>query len=101
MHTADISSVATSPATSADTAAWGSRHAHDPTVVRDDDGTYYMFSTDSVANTDNIPAGVHVRTSTDLVSWTYAGTALNGVPGAAAEWAGAQGLWAPEVVRWA
>lgn len=93
MQTADISSAAT--------AAWGSRHAHDPTVVRDDDGTYYMFSTDSVANTDNIPAGVHVRTSTDLVSWTYAGTALDGVPGPAAEWAGAVGLWAPEVVRWA
>ncbi|MCD5341803.1 arabinan endo-1,5-alpha-L-arabinosidase [Arthrobacter sp. AK04] len=80
--------------------SWGARHAHDPTVVRDDDGTYYMFSTDAVANTRDIPSGVHVRTSADLVGWTYVGTALGEVPEAAAAWSGAQGLWAPEVVRW-
>ncbi|HEY9358356.1 MAG TPA: arabinan endo-1,5-alpha-L-arabinosidase [Arthrobacter sp.] len=96
MTTADI----TSADPSADPAAWGARHAHDPTVVRDDDGTYYMFSTDSVANSQHIPAGVHIRTSPDLVEWTYAGTAFDGVPGPAAEWSGAKGLWAPEVVRW-
>jgi arabinan endo-1,5-alpha-L-arabinosidase len=101
MTTADITRADPSAVDSAaDPATWGPRHAHDPTVVRDDDGTYYMFSTDSVANSDYIPAGVHIRTSKDLVSWTYAGTALNGVPGPAAEWAGAKGLWAPEVVRW-
>lgn len=75
-------------------------HAHDPTVVRADDGTYYMFSTDAVANSEAIPAGVHIRRSADLVDWTYTGTALDGVPGPAAEWTGAAGLWAPEVVRW-
>lgn len=79
---------------------WGARHAHDPTVVRDDDGTYYMFSTDAVANSTEIPAGVHVRSSPDLVEWTYRGTALDGVPSAASEWTGAKGLWAPDVVRW-
>ena len=81
-------------------ASWGSRHAHDPTVVQDDDGTYFMFSTDAVANAQDIPAGVHIRTSTDLVEWTYAGTAFDGVPQPAAAWSGAQGLWAPDVVRW-
>ncbi|MFJ6158546.1 family 43 glycosylhydrolase [Pseudarthrobacter sp. NPDC092184] len=80
--------------------SWGARHAHDPTVVQDDDGTYYMFSTDAVANSKHIPAGVHIRTSTDLVQWKYQGTAFDGVPGAAATWSGAQGLWAPDVVRW-
>ncbi|WP_461188440.1 arabinan endo-1,5-alpha-L-arabinosidase [Arthrobacter sp. Z4-13] len=80
--------------------SWGARHAHDPTVVRDDDGTYYMFSTDAVANTEDIPAGVHIRTSADLVEWTYIGTAFDGVPEAVAQWSGARGLWAPEVVRW-
>ena len=95
MTTADI----TSADPSADPAAWGARHAHDPTVVRDDDGTYYMFSTDSVANSEYIPIGVHIRTSSNLVEWTYAGTAFDGVPGPAAEWSGAKGLWAPEVVR--
>ncbi|WP_258804362.1 arabinan endo-1,5-alpha-L-arabinosidase [Pseudarthrobacter sp. NS4] len=86
--------------TSADPATWGARHAHDPTVVRDDDGTYFMFSTDAVANSQDIPSGVHIRRSPDLVQWTYAGTAFDGVPTAAAEWSGARGLWAPEVVRW-
>lgn len=79
---------------------WGARHAHDPTVVRGDDGTWYMFSTDAVANAADIPSGVHVRTSRDLVSWTFAGTALDGVPLRAFELTGAPGLWAPEVVRW-
>lgn len=79
---------------------WGVRHAHDPTVVRDADGAYYMFSTDAVANSEDIPAGVHIRTSTDLVAWQYTGTAFDGVPAPAAEWSGARGLWAPEVVRW-
>lgn len=88
------------PAPTAGSETWGARHAHDPTVVRDDDGTYYMFSTDAVANSTDIPAGVHVRSSPNLVDWTYLGTALDGVPDAAQEWSGARGLWAPEVVRW-
>ena len=79
---------------------WGARHAHDPTVVRDDDGVWYMFSTDAIAGAESVPAGVHVRTSPDLVEWTFRGTALDGVPDAAREWTGAAGIWAPEVVRW-
>jgi arabinan endo-1,5-alpha-L-arabinosidase len=81
-----------------DTSTWGGRHVHDPTVVRDDDGTYWMFSTD--ARSDGpVRAGVQVRTSRDLVRWTFHGWALDGVPGPAADWSGAQGLWAPDVVR--
>ncbi len=83
-----------------DTTTWGARHAHDPTIVRGDDGLWYMFSTDAAAGVDRVPAGAHVRTSPDLVDWTFRGTALDGVPEAAAEWSGAVGLWAPEVVRW-
>ena len=78
--------------------AWGGRHVHDPTVVRDDDGAYWMFSTD--ARSDGpVRGGVQVRTSRDLVSWAFHGWALDGVPGPAAEWSGAEGLWAPDVVR--
>ena len=88
------------PAPTTGPETWGARHAHDPTVVKDDDGTYYMFSTDAVANSSEIPAGVHMRSSPDLTEWTYRGTALDGVPAAAFEWSGAKGLWAPEVVRW-
>ncbi|MGB3731935.1 arabinan endo-1,5-alpha-L-arabinosidase [Microbacterium sp.] len=86
--------------TELDTAAWGARNAHDPTIVRGDDGLWYMFSTDAAAGVDDVPAGAHVRTSPDLVDWTFRGTALPGVPAPAAEWSGAVGLWAPEVVRW-
>ncbi|WP_193597112.1 arabinan endo-1,5-alpha-L-arabinosidase [Microbacterium sp. YJN-G] len=83
-----------------DTSGWGARNAHDPTIVRGDDGLWYMFSTDAAAGVDRIPAGAHVRTSPDLVTWTFRGTALDGVPQQAGEWSGAAGLWAPEVVRW-
>lgn len=83
-----------------DTSAWGTRNAHDPTVVRGDDGRWYMFSTDAAADVADIPAGAHLRTSTDLVTWTFAGTALDGVPEPARAHSGAVGLWAPEVVRW-
>lgn len=74
--------------------------AHDPTVVRGDDGLWYMFSTDAAVDDGPIPAGAHVRTSADLVHWDPAGTALAGVPAAALAHTGAVGLWAPEVVRW-
>jgi arabinan endo-1,5-alpha-L-arabinosidase len=88
------------PAPAGDPAGWGTRNAHDPTVVRDTDGTWYMFSTDAAAGADSVAAGVHVRRSTDLVDWTFVGTALDGVPASAVEWSSAPGLWAPEVVRW-
>ena len=86
------------PAGSVDTTGWGARHAHDPTAVRDDDGTYWLFSTDAYAD-GPVRGGVQVRRSHDLVTWTFHGWALPGVPADAAAWTGAAGLWAPEVVR--
>ncbi|WP_147795367.1 arabinan endo-1,5-alpha-L-arabinosidase [Cellulomonas sp. Y8] len=81
------------------TAGWGARHAHDPTAVRDDDGTYWLFSTDASGAGPLPRAGVQVRRSEDLVAWTFHGWALDGVPADAAAWTGAGGLWAPDVVR--
>jgi len=86
------------PAGSIDTTGWGAGHAHDPTAVRDDDGTYWLFSTDAHAD-GPVRGGVQVRRSDDLVTWTFHGWALPGVPAAAAALTGATGLWAPEVVR--
>ncbi|WP_066582264.1 arabinan endo-1,5-alpha-L-arabinosidase [Cellulomonas timonensis] len=82
----------------ADVGGWGARHAHDPTAVRDADGTHYLFSTDAYAD-GPVRAGVQVRRSRDLVDWEFHGWALPGVPEAGAAWSGAGGLWAPEVVR--
>ncbi|MFC4137728.1 MULTISPECIES: arabinan endo-1,5-alpha-L-arabinosidase [unclassified Microbacterium] len=83
-----------------DPATWGARNAHDPTVVRGDDGLWYMFSTDAAVDVDAMPVGAHVRTSSDLVTWTFQGTALGEVPAPAREWSNAEGLWAPDVIRW-
>ncbi|WP_087510041.1 arabinan endo-1,5-alpha-L-arabinosidase [Cellulomonas iranensis] len=80
-----------------DTTGWGAEHAHDPTAVRDDDGTYWLFSTDACSD-GPVRGGVQVRRSDDLVTWTFHGWALPGVPRAAVD-VGAAGLWAPEVVR--
>ncbi|WP_449385783.1 arabinan endo-1,5-alpha-L-arabinosidase [Cellulomonas soli] len=88
----------TDPATTIDTGGWGGRHAHDPTAVRDDDGTYWLFSTDAYSQ-GPVRGGVQIRRSHDLVTWTFHGWALDGVPEAAARWTGAEGLWAPEVIR--
>lgn len=78
-----------------DPGAWG---AHDPTVVRAADGRFLMFSTDTkVAGAPG--AGVQIRQSSDLLEWTWLGHAFDGVPAEAADWSGAHGLWAPEVVR--
>lgn len=96
---APASPPAPAPTTSADPATWGLNHAHDPSIVRDDDGTYVMFTTDAYAD-GPAPAGAHMRTSTDLITWEWAGTALGEVPAPAREWSNAVGLWAPEVVRW-
>ncbi|MGW6129533.1 arabinan endo-1,5-alpha-L-arabinosidase [Cellulomonas sp. NPDC055163] len=82
----------------ADPSGWGPRHAHDPTAVRDDDGVYYLFSTDAFSGGPP-RAGVQVRRSTDLATWEFAGYALEGVPADGAAWSGASGLWAPDVVR--
>jgi arabinan endo-1,5-alpha-L-arabinosidase len=80
-----------------DTTGWGAEHAHDPTAVRDDDGTYWLFSTDACSD-GPVRGGVQVRRSDDLVTWTFHGWALPGMPRTAGD-VGAAGLWAPEVVR--
>lgn len=89
-----------------DPASWGAVNAHDPSIVKGDDGRWYVFSTDASAG-DAHRCGVQVRVSDDLISWTYLGTAFEDYETACAEEIAAaglkpsehQGLWAPEVVR--
>ena len=85
---------------------WGAVNAHDPSIVKGDDGRWYVFSTDASAG-DIHRCGVQVRVSDDLVHWDYLGTAFEDYESACAEAIKAagldpakhQGLWAPEAVR--
>lgn len=62
----------------------------DPTVMRDDDGTYWLYATE---DTHNVP----IWYSSDLVHWTFSGTAFtnktrpNIVSGG--------GIWAPHISK--
>jgi arabinan endo-1,5-alpha-L-arabinosidase len=53
--------------------SWGALNCHDPKIFQDDDGTYYVYSTDaSIGNVHK--NGLQVRTSDDLVHWQCLGT---------------------------
>ena len=54
---------------------WGAVNAHDPSIVKGDDGRWYVFSTDASAG-DIHRCGVQVRVSDDLVHWDYLRTAF-------------------------
>ena len=85
---------------------WGAVNAHDPSIVKGDDGRWYVFSTDASAG-DIHRCGVQVRVSEDLVHWDYLGTAFEDWETSCAEEIAAagldpgkhDGLWAPEAVK--
>ena len=86
--------------------AWGAVNAHDPSLVKGDDGRWYVFSTDASAG-DVHRCGVQVRVSDDLISWEYLGTAFEDYENTCREAVSAaglnpaehQGLWAPDAVK--
>ena len=85
---------------------WGAVNAHDPSLVKGDDGRWYVFSTDASAG-DVHRCGIQVRVSDDLVNWEYLGTAFEDyetscaqeIEAAKLDPAKHEGLWAPEVIR--
>lgn len=86
-------------------AQWGELNTHDPSIIKDGD-TYYVFSTDASYG-DIHKSGVQIRTSKDLITWLYAGTAFENYAGECAEavrhakldTANNQGFWAPDILR--
>ncbi|PWW07145.1 arabinan endo-1,5-alpha-L-arabinosidase [Paenibacillus cellulosilyticus] len=78
--------------------AWQTMNVHDPGIFRDDDGTYYVYSTD-VQTKAKLTPGVMVRKSKDLIAWEWVGRALPGIPEHAKEETGATNLWAPDVFK--
>ncbi len=48
--------------------AWGALNCHDPKLFQDDDGTYYVYSTDAAIGNKGAK-GLQIRKSKDLVHW--------------------------------
>lgn len=77
---------------------WTTNNVHDPGSFKDGD-TYYVFSTDAQVGGTFKP-GIQIRKSKDLINWQWVGRAFSEVPKEAKDWTGAEGLWAPDVVKY-
>lgn len=60
----------------------------DPTVIKGDDGYFYLYATESIRN-------LPIHRSKDLVNWEFAGTAFTGNTRPSFEPKG--GIWAPDI----
>ena len=64
-----------------DRSKWNLANVHDPTVVKADDGYYYMYQTDaSYGDAHKVGGHFHARRSTDLVNWEYMGGTMQSDP---------------------
>ena len=79
------------------TAAWAAdtftnpviqRSAPDPTIIRADNGDFYLYSTE---DTRNLP----IYHSKDLVNWEFVGTAFTAET--RPQWNPKGGIWAPDI----
>lgn len=60
---------------------WNLANVHDPSVVKAQDGYYYMYQTDaSFGNAHDGHGHFHCRRSKDLVSWEYLGATMQSLP---------------------
>ena len=80
-----------------DESKWTVNNAHDPAIIKTDQG-YYVYSTDVRVAGEPKP-GVMVRKSDDLINWKWVGQALPGIPKEALDWTGATNLWAPDIIK--
>ena len=60
---------------------WNLANVHDPTVMKADDGYYYMYQTDaSYGNSMDSHGHFFCRRSKDLVNWTWVGSTMRQQP---------------------
>ncbi len=60
---------------------WNLANVHDPSVMKADDGYYYMYQTDaSYGNAHDGHGHFHARRSKDLVNWEYLGGTMDEAP---------------------
>lgn len=82
---------------------WGSYNVHDPSVKKFGD-YYYSYSTDVGYGTE-VPAGLQIRKSKDLVEWQFVGWVFNGLPAKGKAFIQSHStepfnaLWAPYVTK--
>ena len=59
-------------------AQWNLANVHDPSVMKADDGYFYMYQTDASFGNVHVGHGhFHARRSKDLVNWEYLGATLS------------------------
>lgn len=60
---------------------WNLANVHDPSVMKADDGYFYMYQTDaSYGNAHDGHGHFHGRRSKDLVNWEYLGATMEAAP---------------------
>lgn len=60
---------------------WNLANVHDPSVIKADDGYYYMYQTDASYGNAHVGHGhFHCRRSLNLVDWEYMGAAMPETP---------------------
>lgn len=60
---------------------WNLANVHDPSVMRAEDGYYYMYQTDaSFGNAHTAGGHFHCRRSKNLVDWEYLGGTMQSLP---------------------
>ncbi len=88
----------------ANMASWGALNCHDPKLFQDDDGTYYIYSTDASIGGAGAK-GLQIRKSKDLVTWTCSTTTAirNNWDKEMVDWTGQEmgsaSSWAPTVIK--
>lgn len=84
-------------------ALWGPYNVHDPSILKDGED-FYCYNTDVGFGID-VPPGIQIRKSKDLVDWKFVGWAFNGLPKQGADFIKANGgtpfnsLWAPYIMK--
>ena len=64
-----------------DRAKWNLANVHDPTVMKADDGYYYMYQTDAgFGNPQDGHGHFHCRRSKNMVDWEYMGATMTELP---------------------
>lgn len=82
---------------------WGPYNVHDPSIIKDGDN-YYCYGTDVGYGTE-VPPGIQIRKSADLVDWRFAGWVFPGLPTKGSDFIKANGgtpfnsLWAPYCIK--